>query len=184
MTKPAGGLRDRRRPDVMELLVRARPVSLDRGLDPRRQAAEIARLTAAGTTAAGTAVAAATAAAGTRAAGPAGAGPEPAPPRRARRPPRAAVLAGTGLTAAAAAVAVAVLAVGVGGTGTAPGGRTRGPVLLTAGMVHQVASASRLALARSGRATVSATSTQNGVPGDNSTDVITFSGKNWNDVIL
>jgi len=46
MTKPAGGLRDRRRPDVMELLVRARPVSLDRGLDPRRQAAEIARLTA------------------------------------------------------------------------------------------------------------------------------------------
>jgi len=184
MTKPAGGLRDRHRPDVMELLARARPVSLDRGQDPRRQAAEIARLTAAGTAAAGTAVAAATAAAGTRAAGPAGAGPEPAPPRRAWRPPRAAVLAGTGLTAAAAAVAVAVLAAGAGGTGTAPGGRTRGPVLLTAAMVHQVASASRSALARSGRATVSATSTQNGVPGDNSTDVITFSGKNWNDVIF
>jgi len=189
MTKPAGGLRDRHRPDVMELLARARPVSLDRGQDPRRQAAEIARLTAAGTAAAGTTVAAATAAAGTRAAGPAaagpaGAGPEPAPPRRAWRPPRAAVLAGTGLTAAAAAVAVAVLAAGAGGTGTAPGGRTRGPVLLTAAMVHQVASASRSALARSGRATVSATSTQNGVPGDNSTDVITFSGKNWNDVIF
>ena len=188
MTKPAGGLRDRRRPDVMELLARARPVSLDRGQDSRRQAAEIARLTAAGTAAAGTAVAAATAAAGTRAAGPAaagpaGAGPGPARPRRARRPPRAAVLAGTGLTAAAAAVAVAVLAVGAGGTGTAPGGRTRGPVLVTAAMVHQVANASRSALARSGRATVSYTSTQNGRPGDTGTDVITFSGKNWNDVI-
>src|SRR6516165_99037 len=189
MTKPAGGLRDRHRPDVMELLARARPVSLDRGQDPRRQAAEIARLTAAGTAAAGTTVAAATAAAGTRAAGPAaagpaGAGPEPAPPRRAWRPPRAAVLAGTGLTAAAAAVAVAVLAATAGGTGTAPGSRTRGPELLTAAMVHQVASASLSALARSGRATVSYTSTQNGVPGDNSTDVITFSGKNWNDVIF
>jgi len=80
-------------------------------------------------------------------------------------------------------VAVAVLAVGAGGTGTAPGGRTRGPVLLTAAMVHQVASASRSALARSGRATVSYTSTQNGRPGDTGTDVITFSGKNWNDVI-
>src|SRR6516164_8060269 len=162
MTKPAGGLRDRRRPDVMELLARARPVSLDRGQDPRRQAVEIARLTAAGTAAAGTAVAAATAAARTRAAGP----------------------AGSGLTAAAAAVAVAVLAATAGGTGTAPGSRTRGPELLTAAMVHQVASASLSALARSGRATVSYTSTQNGVPGDNSTDVITFSGKNWNDVIF
>jgi hypothetical protein len=94
------------------------------------------------------------------------------------------VRVGTGLTAAAAAVAVAVLAASAGGTrGTAPDGRTRGPVLLTAAMVHQVASASRSALARSGRATVSSTSTQNGVPGDSSTDVITFSGKNWNDVI-
>src|SRR5436190_7620779 len=165
MTKPAGGLRDRRRPDVMELLARARPASLDPGgQDPQRQAAEIAPLAAAGTTAAGTAP--------TR---PAGAGPQPAPPRRARRLPRGAVLAGTGLTAAAAAVAVAVLVASAGGTGTAPGGRTRSPVLLTAAMVHEVASASRSALARSGRATVSYTSTQNGVPGDSSTDVITFS---------
>src|SRR5690242_12940753 len=171
MTKPAGGLRDRRRPDVMELLARARPASLDPGQDPQRQAAEIARLAAAGTTAAGAAPA-----------GPGGAGPEPAPPRRARRLPRGTVLAGTGLTAAAAAVAVAVLVAGAGGPATAPGGRTRNPVLLTATMVHQVASASRSALARSGRAMVSVTSTQNGVPGDSSSDVITFSGKNWNDV--
>jgi hypothetical protein len=167
MTKPAGGLRDRRRPDVMALLARARPASLDPGPDPRWQAAEIARLAAAGT--------AATSAAG--------AGPGKAEPRPARRLPRATVLAGAGLTATAAAVAVAVLVASAGGTGTAPGGRTRGPVLLTAAMVHQVASASRSALARSGRATVSSTSTVNGVPGDTSTDVITFSGKNWNDVI-
>jgi hypothetical protein len=77
---------------------------------------------------------------------------------------------------------VAVLVATTGGTGTGPGGRTRSPVLLTAAMVHQVASASRSALARSGQATVSYTSSQNGVPGDSSTDVITFSGRNWNDV--
>src|SRR5262249_38367570 len=168
MTKPAGGLRDRRRPDVMELLARARPASLDPGQDPRRQGAESTRRAAAGTAAAGAAPA-----------GPAGAGPGPAPPRRARLP-RGAVLAGTGLTAAAAAVAVAVLVATTGGTGTPPGGRARSPVLLTAAMVHQVASASRSALARSGQATVSYTSSQNGVPGDSRTDVIPFSGTNWN----
>src|SRR6516164_2389728 len=99
MTKPAGGLRDRRRPDVMELLARARPASLDPGQDPQRQAAEIARLVAtgtagprpvaartvaAGTAAAGTAAAgtaaAGTAAAGIAAAGPTGAGPTGAGP--------------------------------------------------------------------------------------------------------
>ena len=172
MSKPAGGLRGRRRPDVLELLARARPASLDPRHDPQRPAVEVARLAAAGTKAAGTTAAA-----------PTGAGPGPAPPRPARRVPRAAVLTGIGLTAAAGAVAVAVLAAGTGGTGTAPGGRTRGPVLLTAAMVHQVANASRSALARSGRAMISSTSTQNGVPQDYSTDIITFSGKNWNDVI-
>jgi hypothetical protein len=189
MTKPTGGLRDRRRRDVMELLARARPASLDPGQDPRRRAAEIGRLVAAGTAlaetasdgtaAAGTAPAGSARAGSTRA-GSTRAGSESAPLRPARRGPRAAVLAGTGLTAAA--VAVVVLAASPGGTGAGPGGRTRGPVLLTAAMVHQVASASRSALARSGRATISYTSTQNGVPGDSSTDVITFSGKNWNDV--
>ena len=172
MSKPAGGLRGRRRPDVLELLARARPASLDPRHDPQRPAVEIARLAAAGTTAAGIPAAA-----------PTGAGPGPAPPRPARRVPRAAVLTGIGLTAAAGAVAVAVLAAGTGGTGTAPGGRTRGPVLLTAAMVRQVASASRSALALSGRATISYTSSQNGAPQDSGTDIITFSGRNWNDVI-
>ena len=76
-----------------------------------------------------------------------------------------------------------VLAVSPSGTGTTQRGRAHSPVLLTAAMVHQVASASRSALARSGRATISYTSTQDGVPGYSSTDVISFSGKNWNDVI-
>ena len=162
MTEPAGGLRDRRRPDVMELLARARPASLDPGQAPQRQAAEIASLVATETAAAGTA-AAGTAAAGTAGARPTGAGPGPVPPRRARRLPRGAVLTGFGATAAAA-VAVAVLVANAGGTGTVPGGRARSPVLLTAAMVHQVASASRSALARSGRAKVSYSSTQNGRP--------------------
>ena len=206
MTRPTGGLRSRGRRDVMELLARARPASLDPGQDPQRQAAEVARLAAAGTpearpVATGTTVAQSAAAQGAAArtetvqsagAGMAGTGTagtrtETAPPRLAQRVPRAAVLTGTGVTAAAAAVAVAVLAATAGGTGNAggpaPGARTRGPVLLTAAMVHQVASASRSALARSGRATIGYTSTQNGVPGDSGTDVITFSGKNWNDVI-
>jgi hypothetical protein len=56
-------------------------------------------------------------------------------------------------------------------------------VLLTAAMVRQVASASRSALALSGRATISYANTDNGVPQDSGTDAITFSGKNWNDAI-
>jgi len=213
MTKPTGRLRYRRRPDVMDLLARACPASLDPGQDPQRQAAEIARLAAAGTAPAGTGLAgtapagiapagiapagiapAGTAPAGTGLAGTAPAGTAPAgiapagiapagAPRPGRRLPRAAVLTGTAVTAAAAAVAVAVLAASAGGTGIAPGGPNRAPVLLTAATVRQVASASRAALALSGRATISYTSTQNGVPQGSSTDVITFSGKNWNDVI-
>src|SRR6516225_3339033 len=98
MTKPAGGLRDRRRPDVMELLARARPASLNSGQDPQQRAAEIARLAATGTAAAG-ATTARPLAGGSTAAGPAGlgpaglglagAGPEPAVPRPARRLPGA-----------------------------------------------------------------------------------------------
>jgi hypothetical protein len=99
--------------------------------------------------------------------------------------PRAAVLTGTGLTAAAAAVAVAVLATSTGGqdgTGrTAHGRGVRGPALLTAAMVRQVASASRSALALSGQATISYRNTQAGALQVTGTDRITFSGKNWND---
>ena len=71
MSKPAGGLRGRRRPDVLELLARARPASLDPRHDPQRPAVEVARLAAAGTKAAGTTAAA-----------PTGAGPGRAVPAR------------------------------------------------------------------------------------------------------
>ncbi len=169
MTKPTGGLRYRRRPDVMELLTRARPASLDPGRPAERLTEAAARLAVADHAAAGTA--ADHAAAGTAA-------------RPARRLPRVAPLTGTGLTAAAVAVAVAV-AVLAGGRpgpgGAAHGGGTRAPALLTAAMVRQVASASRSALALSGRATISYRNTQAGALQTTGTDRITFSGKNWND---
>ena len=162
MTKQAGGLRDRRSPDVMELLARARPASLDPGAADR-PAEAAARLAASDRPLALPALV----------------------PPPGRRIPRAAVLTGTGLTAAAAAVAVTVLAVsagGHGGTGSvAHGGGTRAPVLLTAAMVRQVASASRSALALSGRATISYRNSQAGSLQVTGTDRITFSGKNWND---
>ena len=168
MTKLTGGPRARRRPDVMELLARARPASLDPGQATERLTAAATRLAAADRAAAGTA-------ADRAAAAPAA--------RSARWVPRTALLTGTGLTAAA--VAVAVLTVGTGGQagpgGAARGGGTRGPVLLTAAMVRQVASASRSALALSGRATISYRNTQAGALQVTGTDRITFSGKNWND---
>ena len=167
MTKPTGGLRDRRRGDVMELLARARPASLDPGQAGPRPAEAAARL----------------AAADGLVARHAGTGPMAA--HKARRMPRAAVLAGTGLTAAAATVAVTVFAVSASGQGstgsTAHGSGTRAPVLLTAAMVRQVATASRSALALSGRATISYRNSQAGVLQVTGTDRITFSGKNWND---
>jgi hypothetical protein len=167
MTKPAGGLRDRRRPDVMELLARARPARLDPAAGAPQPAEAAARLAAAGQPQV-----------------PAGpAAPVPVV-RRARRVPRAAVLTGTGLTAAAAAVVVAMLAAGAGGpvpAGVSAKGGTRAPVLLTAAMVRQVASASRSALALSGQATISYRDTQAGALQVAGTDHITFSGQNWND---
>jgi hypothetical protein len=211
MTKPAGGLRGRRRGDVMELLARARPASLDPGQARPRAAEVAARLAAAdyasadyasadyaladylpaghapaGHAPAGHAPAdylpAGHAPADREAAGHAGAGPVAVRPPR--RMPRAAVLTGTGLIAAAAAVAVTVLTVsagGQGGTRFAPRGGARAPALLTAAMVRQVASASRSALALSGRATISYRNTQAGKLQVTGTDRITFSGKNWND---
>jgi len=171
MTKPTGGLRDRRRGDVLELLARARPASLDPGQAGPRLAEAAARLAAADGAAADREVA-----------GHGGAGPVAA--HKARRMPRAAVLTATGLTAAAAVLAVTVLAVNAGGTGGAAQGRgTRAPVLLTAAMVRQVASASRSALALSGRATISYRNSQSGVLQVTGTDRITFSGKNWNDAL-
>jgi hypothetical protein len=172
MTKQAGGLRQRRRPDVMELLARARPASLDPGEEDGWPAAQIAARIAA---AAGTAE-------GPPAAEPRRARPGPRPGRAAGRLPRAAVLTGTGVTVTAAAAAVAVL-VASAGTGNVPRRHGAAPVMLTAAMVHRVASASRSALALSGQALITYRNTQNAAPSGTGSDTITFSGKNWNDVI-
>src|SRR5205814_798307 len=84
-----------------------------------------------------------------------------------------------------AAVAVAVLATSASGPaapgGSAGHGRTHAPVLVAAAMVRQVASASRSAMALSGRATISYRNTQAGKLQDTGTDQITYSGRNWND---
>ena len=85
--------------------------------------------------------------------------------------------------AAAAAVAAAMIVPAVRG-GAAPGtpGPAR-PTVLTAAAVQRMASQSRLALAQSGRATISYRLTDNGALQGSGTDRITFAGKNWNDVI-
>ena len=164
MSKAAGGLRDRRRHDVLELLARARPASLDpgqAGLPPEEIAARLAM------------------AHGAPQASTAGAAQQLPGGRRARRGP----LAGAGLILTAAATGTAVL-VATAGSGVPLVHRAVQPVLLTAATVRQVAAASRSALATSGRAVVAyRTTTQSGVLQDSGTDNITFPGKNWNDAI-
>jgi hypothetical protein len=92
--------------------------------------------------------------------------------------------------AAAAAVAAALIVPGIGG-GAAPGTRPSGPAasgtprpaVLTAATVKQVASQSRRAMARSGKATISYRMSDNSKITGSGSDRITFAGHNWNDVI-
>jgi hypothetical protein len=88
-----------------------------------------------------------------------------------------------GVPVMAAGVAVAVL-VATGGSGS------HGPTLpgvtltvLTAKTVHKMASASRHALAHSGRVTIAYRQHSNGTLQATGRSSITFAGKNWNDVI-
>ena len=101
---------------------------------------------------------------------------------------RRAVGRGAVVLAAVGGVAVVALVVvpgaRVGGAGRATGGGGPGArVVLTAAMVAHVASASRSALALSGRAVVGYRSSQQGVPQQYGTDEVTFSGANWNFVL-
>ena len=95
-------------------------------------------------------------------------------------PARTKRLATIGAGVAAAACAAAVVAAQVGGPEPA---RTsnHGHAVLTAAMVEHMASASRLALAHYGRATVHTRSSTDGVVQQTTIDDLTFSGKNWND---
>jgi len=165
MSKAAGGLRDRCRRDVLELLARARPASLDPGQSRLSAEQAAARLAAAD---------------GASRADTAGPAREMPGGRHPHRHQRRGLLAGAGLTVTAAAAAAAVLVATAGG-GAPPVRRGPQPVLLTAATVRQVAAASRSALATSGRAVVAYRTTQSGVLQDSGTDNITFSGKNWND---
>jgi hypothetical protein len=156
MSKAAGGLRHRRSPDVMRLLAQARPASLDPGAAAPAEQVTAHLMAEGAPTADGT-------------------GPPGTSHTR-----RRAILTGTVLTVTACAAAVAVL-VATAGSGAPPAGSMTPPAVITAAMVRQVATASRSALANSGRAVVAYRTTQNGAPQDSGTDTITFSGKDWND---
>jgi hypothetical protein len=92
----------------------------------------------------------------------------------------------TAIAAGAAAVACTlalVTAAHVGGVGqpALAGQRRPGATVLTAAFVRHIASASRLALARSGRVVVHSRQLLGGVLQQVSTADITFSGRDWND---
>ena len=109
--------------------------------------------------------------------------------RRARRAlaTRASLVA---VPAAAAAVAAALIVPGIGG-GVAPGTGPSNPpasgpgkpAVLTAATVKQVASQSRRAMARSGKATISYRTSYDGTLNGSGSDRITYAGHDWNDVI-
>jgi hypothetical protein len=103
---------------------------------------------------------------------------------RSARPARGSVSRGRILVAAgvAAACAAALIAAQLGGKhagGTPAAGRR--PAVVTAAYVRHLVSASRIALARAGRAVIVTRQTQGGVSQGTDTDEITFSGGNWND---
>jgi hypothetical protein len=78
---------------------------------------------------------------------------------------------------AAVACAIALVATQAGG-GPRPVSR---PAMATDAYVRHLAAASRIALARAGRAVIVTRQTQDGVFQGTNTDDITFSGRNWND---
>jgi hypothetical protein len=85
-----------------------------------------------------------------------------------------------GVPATATAVAVAVL---VATSGSSSGAQPVKSTVLTAATVHKMASASRLALAHSGRVVIVYRERANGALQDTGSYGITFAGKNWNAVI-
>jgi hypothetical protein len=84
-----------------------------------------------------------------------------------------------GVPVTAAAIAVSVL-VATGGSTAVP---TVKPAVVTAATVREMANASRLALAHSGRVVIAYRERTNSVLQDTGRSGITFAGKNWNAVI-
>jgi hypothetical protein len=89
----------------------------------------------------------------------------------------AAASAGVAAVGCASALAVTLLAAPAGQRSA---GHHQGSMVLTAAMVRHMASASRLALAHSGRAVISFSSGENGQQLGSGTEDIMFSGQNWN----
>jgi hypothetical protein len=90
-----------------------------------------------------------------------------------------AIVAGVAALACAGALVAGQLGGPTGARRHAPPRKSQ--AVLTAAVLRQVATASRLALARSGRAVVRSRTLQDGVLQSTGTDIITFAGKNWND---
>jgi hypothetical protein len=103
--------------------------------------------------------------------------PAPVSQRRAGRTRWAAIAAGT----AAVACAGGLVASQLTNPGSHAGSHHAGRPVLTAAYVRHLASASRIALARAGRAVVVTQTTQGGVSQGTATSDITFSGGNWSD---
>ncbi len=94
----------------------------------------------------------------------------------------AAAAAGCAAVFIAAVFATGLVGAGLGNTArpVRPGSPAKAPVVLTAAMLRHVTSASRFALAQSGRAVVNSRETLGGVLQQTGTDDITFDGRNWN----
>lgn len=97
--------------------------------------------------------------------------------RGAARTRRAVIAAGT----AAIACGGGLVATQLGAPGSPARPQHGSQSVLTAAYVRHLASASRVALARAGRAVIVTQSTQDGVSQGTATSDITFSGRDWND---
>lgn len=104
------------------------------------------------------------------------------PVNRRRRRLMTAGLAGLTAAACAAVLTATLLSpAGTPRTGGRPAARHPAPAIETAAYVRHLASASRIALAQSGRAVVTTRQTSDGAAQQSSRDLITFDGRNWND---
>ncbi len=107
------------------------------------------------------------------------AGPGAFPYKRSRGHGRL-LAVGAGVTALACAGALTATQLGGSPGAARPATPNKAEAVLTTATLRHVANVTRLALARFGRAVVDSRETTNGALRSTSTDVITFSGKNWN----
>jgi hypothetical protein len=102
--------------------------------------------------------------------------------RPALRPGRVAAIC-VGVAAVACAGALVAAQPGGPGSPARAGAGRRAPAVLTAAVVGRLVTASRVALAHSGRAVIDSRESLDGVLQQASTEDITFSGTDWNDAL-